>query len=649
MAAASAASAQVELEDEDIFFQEIPSVYSASKYVQKLTDAPASVTVVTAEEIETYGHRTLGEILGSLPGFYVSYDRNYWYLGVRGFSRPGDYNTRVLLLIDGQRINDGIYESAGISTDFNLDVDLIRRIEVVRGPGSSLYGTNAVFGLVNVITKRGRDLDGVEVSGEYGGFDTYKTRMTYGRRVNDDLEFLVSGTTSDRGGKKHLYFSEFDDPATNDGVYEDNDHTQFHDVFTSVSFRDLSLQASWFSSERGVPTGSYATQFNDPRTETTDQVLLVNLGFQRTLGDKLELKTRLGYGWFGYDGDYVYDYADPGDPPDLVVNRDRARGQWIDGEVQGTTLLRSGHRLSFGGEFRRGFQGDQSNWDEDLYVDEKEKTWSWGAFLQDDIEVTSSLSLLAGFRFDHYDSFGNTVNPRLALVYKLGERTTAKLMYGEAFRAPNLYEMQYHDDWESQKPAGNLDPEKIRTYEAVVETELGSGLRGSAALFYYRAHDVLTLVTDPADDLLIFENTGKIEGKGAELSLEGRVLSDLSGRLSYTFQDVKDREARERATNSPAHMVKLNLAYPLLGDRLVSGLEMQYQSSRRTLAGERSSRAFFTNLTLVSKSLLPGLTLSGSVYNLFDAAIEHPGNEDVIQDVIELDGRSYRVKLTYAF
>ena len=101
-------------------------------------------------------------MLRGVRGFYTTYDRNYSYIGVRGFARPGDYNTRVLLLIDGHRVNDGVYDMAPMGTDFLFDISLIDRIEVIRGPGSSLYGTNALFGVINVITKSGASRKGAQ-------------------------------------------------------------------------------------------------------------------------------------------------------------------------------------------------------------------------------------------------------------------------------------------------------------------------------------------------------------------------------------------------------------------------------------------------------------------------------------------------------
>ena len=158
----------------------IDSVYGASAYLQKVTEAPSSVTIVTAEQIRRYGFRTLADVLRSVRGFYVTYDRNYSYVGVRGFSRPGDYNARILLLIDGHRLNDNVFGSALVGSEFPLDIALIERLEVIRGPSSSLYGTSAFFAVINVITRGSQQVRGTEIAGALSNFETGHGRVSYG-------------------------------------------------------------------------------------------------------------------------------------------------------------------------------------------------------------------------------------------------------------------------------------------------------------------------------------------------------------------------------------------------------------------------------------------------------------------------------------
>src|ERR1700736_6135942 len=199
---------------EDLMSIEIDSVYGASGFKQKVTEAPASVTIITSEEIKKFGYKTVADILRNVRGFYVTYDRNYSYLGVRGYGLPGDYNSRIALLIDGHRLNDAIYAAAPVGPEFPIDIDLIDRVEVIRGPNSSLYVASAFLGVINIITKRGRDLQKVSVAGQVASYGSYQGRVSYGDKFRNGLELLLSGSFYDSHGHDHLFFKEFDQPAT---------------------------------------------------------------------------------------------------------------------------------------------------------------------------------------------------------------------------------------------------------------------------------------------------------------------------------------------------------------------------------------------------------------------------------------------------
>ena len=237
-AASSHRPAVTDLSIEQLMSIEVESVFGASKFEQKITEAPASISIITSSDIRQYGYRTIGEALRSIRGFYISGDRSYHYLGSRGFSRPGDYNSRYLLLIDGHRLNDNIYDTASIGNELALDIDLIDRIEVIRGPGSSLYGSNAFFGVINIITRESKDINGVELSGEAASFDTYKERITYGKKFSDDIQFLVSATHLHSKGQS-LYFKEFDDPTTNNGNADGSDYEKYGSAFMNLQIQRL--------------------------------------------------------------------------------------------------------------------------------------------------------------------------------------------------------------------------------------------------------------------------------------------------------------------------------------------------------------------------------------------------------------------------
>ncbi|MBF8258255.1 MAG: outer membrane receptor for ferrienterochelin and colicin [Actinobacteria bacterium] len=551
------------------------SVYSASKYEQKATEAPSSVSVVTAEEIRKFGYRTLADILKSLRSFYSTYDRNYNYIGVRGFAPPGDFNTRLLLLVDGHRINDGIYDTAVVGTEFILDVDLIDRVEVIRGPSSSLYGSNAFFGVINVITRRGKDLKGIEVSGEAASFGTFKGRTTYGNRFGSGLEVLLSGTVF-RSEGQNLFFPEFNDPATNNGIAEKRDGDKFQSFFSTFAYRDFTFQAAYISREKTIPTGSYGTVFNDPRNRTVDDRYYADLKYDGNFDEKTSIAAKVFYDWYGYRGDYVFsDNAINPVPPFLFVNKDDTRNAWWGAEAKLTRRMLETHRLTVGVEYRDYFRQDQGNFDENpsaSRLDDKRSTRIWAIYLQDEFEIAKGLILNAGIRHDQYSTFGGTTNPRVALIYNPRPKTTLKLLYGKAFRAPNVFEMFYTDGEVTQKANPALGPEKIETVEGVIEQSIGDHLRLLAAGYSYKITDLITQKTDPVDTLLLYRNVAPVRTRGVETELNGRWGNGLEGRASYTYQETTDGLGQS-LINSPRHLAKLNLIAPLLTEKVFAGGE----------------------------------------------------------------------------
>jgi outer membrane receptor for ferrienterochelin and colicins len=274
---------------EELLSLRIESVYGASGFKQKVTEAPASVTIVTADEIRKHGYRTLADILRTVTGLYVTYDRNYSYLGVRGDGLPGQYNNSISLLIDGHRLNDNVFEGNLIGTDFLLDVDLIDRVEVIRGPNSSLYVASAFLGVINIITKGGQDLQKVSAAGTVGSNGTYQGRLSYGNKFNHGIEVLFSTSFYSSHGPNQLFFKEFDNPATNNGVALNADDDEFHQFFANVSWRGFTLQGVFGSREKGIPTASFGSAFNVTATRTIDQRGYFDLGYVRKLAYGMEL------------------------------------------------------------------------------------------------------------------------------------------------------------------------------------------------------------------------------------------------------------------------------------------------------------------------------------------------------------------------
>jgi iron complex outermembrane receptor protein len=617
----------------------IEVVVAGSKRAQESRDVPSFVSVVSAAEIREHGYRTLADVLRTLPGFYVSNDRNYSYIGVRGFSRPGDWNSRVLLLLNGLRTNENLYDLAYIGEEFSVDVDLIDRVEVIRGPSSALYGSNAFFAVINVVTRGGNSLAGTEITTSAASFGTYAGRASYGRTFANGLDLLVSGTYSDGKGR-NLFYPEFDAPLTNNGFANGGDHEEFHKLLVTASKGNFSFQANTVTREKGLPTGAYATIFNDKRTRTTDELSLASLSYQRALSDGASFSTRLHAGRYAYDGEYAY-------YPDVLPNKDLSVGEWVGLEIDAARKIGARQFLTFGAEFRDDFKQLLTNFDPEpylLYSEMRNKSTREGVFAQDEIKLADPLMLYAGVRLDHYEGFGFATSPRLAMIYTPTPATTFKFIAGRAFRAPNEYELYSVSPGYTSNPT--LEPEHIETLELIAQHFIGGGVQISASAFRNRLTDLIEQRLDSANNLFVYGNMEETHSRGLELGLEVNRGHGLTGQLSYSLQRTEDAETGTELSNSPGQMVQMQLRSPILGSGVIAALDAQYMSGRRTVAANVAGGHTLSNLSLFAPRTFGRFDLSATIYNVFGARYADPVPDSFVQDTIRQDGRSFRVRST---
>lgn len=649
----SGATRYAEMSLEELMEVRIEKVFSASKYEQKVTRAPASVTIVSADEIAAFGHRTLADVLRSVRGLYVSNDDNYSYLGARGFLRPGDYNMRTLVLIDGHRMNDNVYDGAYYGRE-TIATAAIERVEVIRGPSSSIYGNSAFFGVINIVTKSGRDLQGVEVGTEAGRDGTVDARVSYGRSFKSGLDVYLSANWYRTDGRARIYYPEFDparstDPrATAGGVARNSDAEDALQLFGKATYGNLTLSGLYTRRNKTVPTASFLTAFGLGTERTSDHRGYADLQYHRELGPDTSLRGRVFYDSYSYHGDYPYDWAAPGSPPDIVFNRDFTLGEWAGSEWQLTTKLGRRHTLVTGVEYRENLHQQQINYDDTqpaaYTVNEDRTNRTFGAYVQDEFTLAPKVLLNSGLRFDSYPgSFGHTFNPRFGLIYNPAPDTTVKLLHGRAFRAPNAYERFYY----AYRMPHGLQPERVHTSEVALDRYFGRHYRAAVSVYRYHVSDLIEQRADAAGDLF-FSNGSSVHAEGGELEVEAGFDSGWRTRASYARQRAHDASGTE-LTNSPRHLAKFNLIAPLVADCLSAGLEVQYHARVRTMTGQQAEDFTLTHLTLTARRVLPGLELSASVYNAFDVRYGYPGAEDHAQDVLPQAGRTVHVRAIYRF
>ncbi len=621
-------------------------VYGASSYDQKITDAPAAVTVITAEEIAAHGYRTLGDVLASVRGFHVTNDRSYDYIGVRGFGRPGDFNTRVLVLHDGHAANDIIYGTASTGAELAVNLALVKRIEVIRGPGSALYGAGAFFAVINLVTWDGDEWDATEAGVEYGSRQRQGAQAAWGGQVGDKGSLLLAADGFRTDGDD-IHFAEYDDPSTNNGLSVDGDREEAGHVFAKYRRGGIQLTANWMRRDKRIPTGEWGMIFDDDDASIRDERTAVDISGSHPLSDAASVRARIAYDDYECTGDYPFDNAEEGQPEERLVQHDVASGRWWSGEIQWNARLKS-HRLVAGADARRSSAAGQSSVIVEPFeylLDREHLHENFGVYVQDEWAPSGRVSVYLGLRRDTYRSFGGTLSPRCGLVARLDELTTVKLLYGEAFRSPNAYEL-YYGDGLSQKGNPDLEPERIHTWEAVGERDLGAHVRLGLSVFDNRIEDLIEQQSDPADTLLVFRNAGDARTFGAELDLDARLLAGLRGRLSVSAQRAEDKATGTLLTNAPARLVKLNLSTPRQGKAVAGALEFQHLSRRATLAGNQAPAYAVVNLDLTWWTPVQGLQVDLGVDNALDQRYGDPGAEHQLQDVLARAGRRLNARAT---
>ncbi len=632
---------------EMLLFEEIPVVTAAAKHAQTPREAPAFVTIITADEIKKYGHRKFSDILRSVIGFYTSNDRNYGYLGVRGFLRPGDWNSRVVLLINGHVANDYLFGAFGQEYDFVLDLDTIERIEVVRCPGATLYRNDALFAVINVVTKQGKDANGLRVSAAGGGLGTKKGGLAYGVILPNGVDMFFSVSRVRVAGYKRLYFREFDSPETNSGIAEHADAEEAENFLARISYGELSFQGAYVTRDKNIPTAPYETAFNAGRTLTTDSRGFAEIMFDHQLDDSKSLQARAFYDEMSYYGNWPIFHSRVGRVVDWP---EAAWEKWWGGEVLFSWQLCAWNRLAFGAEFQDHVLAEQKAWNavDGLYFDENRPFRVWSLYAQDELSIMKNLRAMVEVRHDNYSTWGQTTNPRFGIVYNLSERTTLKLLHGKAFRAPNLYEL-YYDDESCKKDNPELRPGDIASWELVGQHDLGRGLFGTVSVYSYDLNNLITEVTDPPTGMVIYENIDRVKAKGVEFELRGKWKGGLQGYVGCAFQEAEDAKTGELLTNSPKEMAKLGTILPLVPDKLFLSGEVQYLGDRLTLSGNHADAYVLTNLNLLYRPLRENLELSVGLYNAFNEKYFDPGGAEHVQDQIPQDGRTFLFKVVYIF
>lgn len=614
-------------------------VVGASKYQQKQSEVAAAVSVITREEIKAFGWRTLGEAIASLPGVYTTYDRQYQQVGTRGFGIPGDQSTRMLVTINGNRVNAPVFDAGPSGRQFPLDMDLIERIEFIPGPGGAVYGQNAMFGVINVITRTGADMNRGELSVSYRAPQSGREgRASYGTVLDNGIDMLVSVSGLRSRGEDRFY--DFGSTGVS-GIATRLDGESSQQLFARVGRGAWSFDFVHGDHRKDDPTGVYLSSPLLPGQFQGDRYELAQLQYQDSFaGDSVHLLGRLFSGQEYYTSELRY--ATPKSFP--------ATSQWRGAEFRMLYTALPGHKLMLGFEGQQNYRNDQSVLDLTNPATDRVIRGSGsrvGLYAQDEWRVTGTLSATLGVRFDHNSATGSSSSPRAGLIWQALPATVFKILYGRGNRAPSAGERDY-DDGVGLVANKSLKEESVDTAELVVDHRIGADVTVRATLYAWTMYRIITLGTDPVTGLPQYQSGNTVKARGLELSASKNWQSGtrLRGSVSLPAASYLDGG---RLTNSPRVLGKLNLSAPLPVAGLQLGYELRYDSRRLSLDGTELGGYVVSNLILSTQALARGLDASVGLYNLFGKRYANPGASINWQNDFEQDGLSVRVKLTYRF
>ncbi len=669
--------------DLDLVYGDEETVSIATGTQRPLNLAPAVISVITAEEIEKIGATDINQVLETVPGLHVSVSSQGYnpIFEIRGIH--SDLNPQVLLLINGLPLTNVSFGNRGLAWG-GMPIKNIARIEVIRGPGSAIYGADAFAGVINIITKNAEDIDGLEIGGRGGNFDRGDGWLLYGGNLSGlDIAFSFQGGTT--SGQKRVI--DADAQSFFDGEFGTsaslapgpvNLGRQYIDTSLDLSFDEWRLRA-WYQGRFDGGLGAGAAQALDPIGRGSASRFNADLTYRNIDSfENWDLTAQLSFFDVANEFDTVLfpaGSAFPGSngnlntfPHGVIGNPDLFERHYRTDLWAFYTGFNE-HTLRFGTGFRL----------EDLYkVTESKNFFQPGPFpqplpgnrvvdvtgiaafntphsrnivyllAQDEWNFAPDWTLTAGVRYDHYSDFGNTVNPRLALVWQTAYNLTSKLLYGRAFRAPSFTE-QFNINNPVLLGNPNLNPETINSIELAFDYQPWQPLRTKLNIYWYLYQDIIRFVPEP-NGTRTAQNSGDQTGYGLEFESTWDITDTLRLYGNYAFQKSIDDSVDADVGFAPTHQVYARADWRFLPKW---NLDTQFNwvgDRKRSFGDPRPQIGDYTtlDLTLRGSDLFHGLGVSLAVKNLFDTNTREPSlPPGLIPNDLPLSGRNYYFELRY--
>lgn len=639
---------------------------------QALRRAPAVTTVITAADIAAIGATDLDEVLETVPGIHVSRSANMYsplYV-IRGIY--SSFNPQTLMLQDGVPMTTLFIGNRGNGWG-GFPLENVARIEIIRGPGSALYGSDAYSGVINIVTKTANEFQGTLVGARAGSFS------------NKDAWVLHGGESGPAALAAYLRVGKnggFERVVTADALSRAGMVNTGHDAIDA----NISLQY-----EKWRLRGGYKLR-DDIGTGAGVASVLDPVGKQKSVRTNFDVSwndPHFAPDWgLGVTTSYLqYKQLFPTPLQLYPAGVTFATGTFADGMIGAPETWENQIRLSAfatyagipGHNMRFGLGYDDLN----IYRVRERKNFTFAAngmpvptgsvidftdiapflrpqerrvkylYVQDEWNFARDWTLTAGVRHDQYSDFGGTTNPRLALVWDATLDVTAKLLYGRAFRAPSFNEQSsINNPVAKGNPA--LRPETINTLELALSWQLSRNIHFNGSVFHFDMEDIIRTVPNPTPNTgSTFNNTGNQVGNGVELEIVWDASRNVRMSSHYAYQRSIDRTSNQDAGYAPRHHIYGRADWRIRNGWMLSG-QINHVAGRRRAADDNrlAIKDYSTvDLTLRADMGRSGWLIAASIRNLFNADVREPSLAPglAIPNDLPMAPRTMYVQLNHSF
>ena len=667
----------------------------ATGYKQPVSKAPVVASVIDAEEIARRGATYLSEALASVPGLHVAtshlnYNPIYTFRGIYS-----NYNPQVLLLINGTP-QTNLFTGGRNLVWGEMPVLAIERIEIIRGPGSAIYGADAFAGVINVITRSGQTMEGLQMGTRYGSHSTQDAFLTYGHQWdNSDFAFILETHKTD--GHRETITADAQSwldslTGTQASLAPGPVSMSRENIDMRLEYRLAALELRLgYQGRRDLGVGAGISEALDPTNRWKSDRFQVDVGYTiDNIADDLSVKLSANYLDVSQEVQRDAMIFPPGSTgPFLNSEGEPLLGFFPSGVIGNPEVYERHTRLNAIFHFT-GFNKHDLSWGVgyyhgDLYKVKEEKNYctnqqscaylsaiggvvdvsdtpyvflregareNYYLYLQDIVNLANDWELTASVRYDHYSDFGETINPRLALVWSTSNRLTTKLLYGEAFRAPAFSETRNINNPAALGNPG-LDPETLSSFELVFDYKPFYELNTIFNTFYYEWDDIIQFVPGPEGNTA--RNAGQQTGYGFELETRWSPSRRFSVSANYAWQKSTNKRTDRDAANAPQRQFYIQSNWNFSPDYHLN-LQANWVMDRAREVGDQRKAIddyVLVDITLRRSHLWRGLDVALMVKNVFDEDAREPSLKGaptaLIPNDLPLAGRRIMGEISYRF